>query len=77
MVVRRGMALVGAGALLGLLLAALAGRLLESLLFGVSALDPLAFAAALALLAAVALIANYLPAARAARTDPVTVLKAE
>lgn len=77
MVVRGGMALVGAGVLVGLLLAALAGRLLESLLYGVSALDPLAFAAAVALLAAVSLIANYLPAARAARTDPVTVLKAE
>jgi ABC-type antimicrobial peptide transport system permease subunit len=77
MVVRGGMALVGAGVLVGLLLAALAGRLLEALLYGVSALDPLAFAAAVALLAAVSLIANYLPAARAARTDPVTVLKAE
>jgi predicted lysophospholipase L1 biosynthesis ABC-type transport system permease subunit len=75
MVLRNGMTLVAIGIALGLALAAAAGRLLESLLYGQSALDPLAFAAAVAVLLTVSLAANYLPAARAARTDPVEVLK--
>jgi predicted permease len=77
MVVRGGMALVGTGVVLGLALAAAASRLLAALLYGVAALDPVAFGSAVAVLAAVALAANYLPAARAARTDPVAVLKEE
>jgi ABC-type antimicrobial peptide transport system permease subunit len=71
------MALVGTGVALGLALAAAASRLLEALLYGVSGLDPVAFGSAVGVLAAVALAANYLPAARAARTDPVAVLKEE
>lgn len=75
MVVGSGMTLVGAGVAIGLALAAAASRLLQALLYGVSALDPLAFGGAVGVLAAVSLAANYLPAARAARTDPVAVLK--
>ncbi|MFP3939927.1 MAG: ABC transporter permease [Thermoanaerobaculia bacterium] len=77
LVLRDGMALVGVGAAVGLALAAAAGRLLSGVLYGVSPLDPVTFGAAVALLAAVALAANYLPASRAARTDPVEVLREE
>lgn len=77
LVLRSGMALVAMGALVGLGLAAGAGQFLESMLYGGSVLDPWAFGGALAVLLVVALVANYLPAARAARTDPVTVLKQE
>lgn len=52
-------------------------RLMRSLLFGVSAKDPIAFVAGSGLLAAVALIATYLPARRSARVDPAITLRAE
>jgi predicted permease len=77
LVIRGGMGLVGVGVGVGLVLAALATRLLGGLLYGTSPLDPVAFGGAVALLAAVALAANYVPAARAARVDPVTVLREE
>jgi putative ABC transport system permease protein len=75
MVVKSGMTLVAIGIAVGLALAAAAGQLLKALLYGQSALDPAAFSAAVAVLLLVSLAANYLPARRAARTDPVTVLK--
>ena len=52
-------------------------RLMEALLFGVSTTDPLTFALVPVLLAAVALLASWIPARRAARTDPVNALRAE
>ncbi len=52
-------------------------RLMRSLLFGVSATDPIAFVAASGLLAVVALLATYLPARRSARIDPARTLRAE
>ena len=53
------------------------GRLVQGLLFGVGATDPLTFGIAALLLAGVAVLAGALPARRAARVDPVAVLKAD
>jgi ABC-type antimicrobial peptide transport system permease subunit len=52
-------------------------QLVESLLYGVSARDPLTFVELAALLGCVALVATWLPARRAARVDPVTAIKSE
>jgi ABC-type lipoprotein release transport system permease subunit len=51
--------------------------LMSSLLFGVTALDPLTYAAVSALLLIVAILASYVPARRAASVDPVSALRAE
>jgi putative ABC transport system permease protein len=77
LVLRDGMrpALLGVAA--GLPAAALASRLLKSLLFDVGAVDPLTFGAAPAVLLAVAALASYIPAARAARVDPNITLRSE
>ncbi len=76
-VLRRGSALIVFGAVLGLGGAVALALVMRSLLFGVSALDPLNFLAAAMLLFGVALAASYLPARRAASTDPVHALRAE
>ena len=65
---------VGAGLLLGAFGAWALGRSLESFLFGVSAVDPLSYAAAVALLVAAAAAAMLVPARRAARVTPVIAL---
>jgi len=66
-----------AGIAAGALAAALLTRLMASLLYGVSAADPLTYAGSAALLLLVALVASYLPARRAASVDPVQALRAE
>jgi hypothetical protein len=66
-----------AGVVIGLLLAAWAGTLVEPLLFDVAARDPLVFAGVSATLLAVAAIASLVPALRANRIDPVEALRAE
>jgi putative ABC transport system permease protein len=66
---------VGIGA--GAVLAALVGRVLRSMLYGVSALDPLAYGVAAATLLAVAALASLVPALGAARTDPLRALRSE
>ncbi|HKW56080.1 MAG TPA: ABC transporter permease [Candidatus Acidoferrum sp.] len=71
------MRLAGLGATIGLVGALLAARLAASLLYGVTTTDPLTFAAMIAVLAAVALLAGYFPALRAARIEPVTLLRSE
>ena len=77
MVLRQGMILAGSGLVVGLLAAAGLTRLMGSLLYGVEATDPVTFATVAGLLGGVALIASYLPALRAARTDPVEALRFE
>ena len=77
LVLRQGMRLVGIGIALGLVGAAAASRIITNLLFGVSALDPLAFAGVSLFLAAIALLACYLPARRATKVDPLIALRHE
>ena len=77
LVLRQGAWLVAAGTVLGLLAAAGSARLLESFLFGVSADDRPTFVAAPLVLGAVALVACWLPAHRAARVDPMDALRVE
>jgi predicted permease len=72
-----GMRLTAAGVAVGLLLAAAATRLLASLLFGISPLDPLTYGATSAVFVLVALVASWLPARRAAGADPMVVLRGE
>lgn len=71
------MRLAGVGAGIGLVGALLATRLAASLLYGVTASDPVTFAGMIVVLGAVALLAGYLPALRAARIEPVTLLRSE
>jgi ABC-type antimicrobial peptide transport system permease subunit len=77
MVLRRGAVLTLIGVALGTSGAIAMSRLLSSLLFGVTATDPTTFAAVTLMLGAVAMLACYLPARRAAGSDPLQVLRAE
>jgi predicted permease len=77
MVMKQGMGVVLAGILLGLLGSTALTRLLQALLFEVSPLDPLTFAAVSLVMVAIGLIAIYLPARRAAAVDPAHSLRAE
>jgi putative ABC transport system permease protein len=77
MVLAQGVWLVGAGAVLGFVAAALLGRLIASQLFEVSAFDPATLALTASVLGAVALLAAYIPAWRATRVDPMTALRYE
>ena len=71
------LALVGIGVALGLGSAALLTRLMESQLFGVTALDPATYVAVTAILIVTGVLAGYLPARRATRVDPMSALRAE
>ena len=77
MVLRQGMILAGIGVVVGLGAAVGLTRLMSSRLYGVEATDPVTFGGVAALLTAVALVASYLPALRASRTDPLEALRFE
>jgi ABC-type antimicrobial peptide transport system permease subunit len=77
LVVRHGMELVAAGIMAGLIGAAALTRVMASLLFGVSAIDQVTFSAVPLILAAIALLATYVPARRATRVDPMVALREE
>jgi putative ABC transport system permease protein len=77
LVLRQGAGLTAAGIALGLLGALALTRVMESLLYGVSARDPLTYGALAALFATVALVATWVPARRASRVDPITAIRNE
>jgi ABC-type antimicrobial peptide transport system permease subunit len=77
MFVRHGMLLAGIGAVLGLATAFALTRLMSSLLFGISALDPATYAVVSGVLVAAAALASYLPARRATAVNPVDALRSE
>ena len=77
MVMRHGLGLAAAGGILGLALAYVAGRAMQSLLAGVSPADLLAYGAAVALVLFVAVTGTLIPAVRAMRIDPITAIRTE
>jgi predicted permease len=77
MFVRSALVLTAAGAGIGLCAAAALARLMKALLFGVSPLDPLTFAAVPIILAMAAAVASFLPASRAAAVNPAEALRAD
>ena len=77
MILREAGWLVAAGVVLGVACSLGAGRLMGSLLFGVSDWDVPTLAGVAAVLSAAAMLASFLPAMRAARVDPVVALRAE
>lgn len=77
MILRQTVRMAAIGVAIGLAIAWGVGRIAQSLLYQMSGSDPLAFAGAAVALAAVAVIAGYAPAARAAGVDPMNALRAE
>ncbi|HMB28242.1 MAG TPA: FtsX-like permease family protein, partial [Blastocatellia bacterium] len=77
LVIGRGLLLTSIGVGVGLALALVGTRLISSLLYSVSAIDPLTFAGVTLLLVAVAFLACYFPARRAMKTDPMVALRYE
>jgi putative ABC transport system permease protein len=77
LIMRKGMLLTIAGVALGMVAAAAGARSLESMLFGIDALDPMTLAAVALGFTAIALLASYVPARRATRVEPVVALRCE
>jgi putative ABC transport system permease protein len=71
------MTLVAVGSAVGIVAALAAGRVVSSLLFGVTASDPVTYVVVILVLATVAFVASYLPALRAARVNPMSALRSE
>lgn len=77
LVVKEGMALVAVGLVVGISAALAGSQVMKSLLYGISATDPVTFAGVAVVLCVVALLANLMPAQRATRIDPVVALRYE
>jgi predicted permease len=77
MVLRESMLLIGAGLIAGIMAAVGLTRLIKSFLYGLTAMDPIAFGVAAVLLIAVGALAGYLPARRASKIDPMIALRYE
>jgi ABC-type antimicrobial peptide transport system permease subunit len=77
MILRETGLMVLIGAIAGVAASAAVTRLVRSQLYGLSTLDPPTMIAAIAILATVALVAGYIPAARAARVNPTQALRHE
>ena len=77
MTVGQALKLVGAGMILGLGAAFVLTRVMATLLYGISATDPITFTGISLVLLAVAILASYIPALRATKVDPITALRAQ
>jgi len=77
MTVKQGLRLVGLGLVIGLPSAFILTRVMSSLLFGISAADPITFLSISLVVLAVALLASYIPALRATKVDPMIALRAQ
>ena len=77
LIMRQGLGLAAIGVALGIVAAAAAARYLQSMLFGIGALDPVTFAAVAIGFTAVSLLASYVPARRATAVEPVVALRHE
>jgi putative ABC transport system permease protein len=77
MTVKQGLRLVGLGLVIGLFAAFILTRVMATLLFGISATDPLTFISISLVLLAVAVLASYIPALRATKVDPMIALRAQ
>jgi ABC-type antimicrobial peptide transport system permease subunit len=77
LVLREGLAVTLAGTVVGLAGTLLVSRLMKAYVYGISSTDPLTLTAACLVLAAIALLASYIPARRAARVDPMVALRYE
>jgi ABC-type antimicrobial peptide transport system permease subunit len=77
MFVRHGLTLAGIGVVVGLVAAAALTRLMATLLYGVTPLDPVTYISVPLVLVIATVLASYVPARRAASVDPVEVLRIE
>ncbi|MFI5281406.1 MAG: FtsX-like permease family protein, partial [Gemmatimonadales bacterium] len=77
MILARGLVVTALASAAGLIVAAAAGRLLTGQLFEIAPVDPVTYATVTLVLAAASLLASWLPARRAARTDPMVALRSE
>jgi ABC-type antimicrobial peptide transport system permease subunit len=77
MVMRQGLTIVAIGLAVGAVLAALAASALRGVLYGITPFDPIAWSLAIVAMMAAAGLANFVPARRAMRVDPITALRTE
>jgi ABC-type antimicrobial peptide transport system permease subunit len=77
MVMRQGFAIVAIGMIAGAVLAGIAASALRVLLYGITPYDPIAWGLALSAMLVAAALANFVPARRAMRVDPIAALRTE